>query len=210
MTSFDRTTLTSRFEAALVYAVQLHAQQRRKVTGTPYIAHLLSVAALVLEDGGSEDEAIAALLHDAVEDQGGATTRADILRQFGAVVVDIVDGCTEPDVQLGQTWQEHKLQYLEQVRQADPRVQRVKLADKLHNARSLLVNFRLEGNRIWREFQGGKEGVLWLAKMQLQMFQRISNSWMVAELEQAVRALVEQAGVAATSPALEEDISTGD
>ncbi|MBW4490229.1 MAG: HD domain-containing protein [Trichocoleus desertorum ATA4-8-CV12] len=210
MTSFEQTILTSRFEAALVYAVQLHAQQRRKVTGTPYVAHLLSVAALVLEDGGTEDEAIAALLHDAVEDQGGATTRAEISRRFGAAVVEIVDGCTEPDLQSGQGWQEHKLQYLEQIRQADPAVRRVALADKLHNARSLLVNFRLEGDGIWSQFQGGKAGVLWLAERQVELFRQVSYSGMVTELEQVVQALAWQVGVAATSPELEEDISIGD
>jgi (p)ppGpp synthase/HD superfamily hydrolase len=210
MTSFERATLTSRFEVALVYAVQLHAQQQRKVTGTPYVAHLLSVAALVLEDGGTEGEAIAALLHDAVEDQGGAATRAEILRWFGVTVVKIVDGCTEPNLQPGQTWQAHKLQYLEQIRWADSAVQRVALADKLHNARSLLVNFRLEGDRIWSQFQGGKAGVLWLTEKQLEMFQQVSSGWMVVELEQAVWTLVGQVGNAATNLELEKGISTED
>jgi (p)ppGpp synthase/HD superfamily hydrolase len=203
-------TLTHRFETALVYAAQLHAQQRRKVTNTPYIAHLLGVAALVLEAGGNEDEAIAALLHDAVEDQGGAMTRAEILQQFGATVVAIVDGCTEPEPKPEQSWREHKLQYLEQLRSAKPAVQRVALADKLHNARSLLVNFRLEGDRIWNQFRGGKEGVLWLVEMQLDLFQQVSDSWMVTELAQVVRALKQEVASSGRSRSMEGAISTGD
>ena len=189
MTEQTLTHLTPQFEAALVYATQLHAQQRRKVTRIPYIAHLLSVTALVLEDGGSEEEAIAALLHDAVEDQGGAATRAEICRRFGSDVTAIVDGCTEPDKTPGMAWKEHKRLYLQQLRQASPQVRRVALADKLHNARSLLVNFRLEGESIWNQFKGGKENVLWLGNAQLELFRQTSNSWMVAELEGAVREL---------------------
>ncbi len=89
--------LTDQFEAALVYATRLHAHQTRKIGGIPYIAHLMSVAALVLEAGGNEDEAIAALLHDAIEDQGGTSTREEIRQRFGDRVVAIVDGCTESD-----------------------------------------------------------------------------------------------------------------
>lgn len=93
----SRIELTERFEMALVFACRLHADQVRKVSGVPYVSHLLGVAALVLEDGGSEDEAVAALLHDAIEDQGGQATREEIRKQFGDRVVAIVDGCTESD-----------------------------------------------------------------------------------------------------------------
>jgi (p)ppGpp synthase/HD superfamily hydrolase len=189
------THLTPQFEAALVYATQLHAQQRRKVTHTPYIAHLLSVAALVLEDGGSEEEAIAALLHDAVEDQGGAITRAEIHSRFGSNVTAIVDGCTEPELTPSMTWKEHKQLYLEQLRQASPQVQRVALADKLHNARSLWINFRLQGESIWNQFSGGKENVLWLCNAQFELFHQTSNSWMVEELERVVRELMQHSGI---------------
>ena len=189
MTNQQLTYLTPQFEAALIYATQLHAQQRRKITHTPYIAHLLSVAALVLEDGGSEEEAIAALLHDAVEDQGGATTRAEIRRRFGSKVTAIVDGCTEPEQTPSMTWKEHKQKYLEQLRQASPQVRRVALADKLHNARTLLTNARLAGEAIWSEFRGGKENVLWLQEALLELFCQKSNSWMVEELEQVIREL---------------------
>src|SRR3989304_2165672 len=88
---------TDRLSEALVFAAHLHARQTRKGTHIPYIAHLMAVAGLVLENGGDEDEAIAALLHDAVEDQGGAATRENITRRFGDRVVEIVDGCTDSD-----------------------------------------------------------------------------------------------------------------
>lgn len=195
MTEQKLTHLTPQFEAALVYATQLHAQQRRKVTHTPYIAHLLSVTALVLEDGGSEEEAIAALLHDAVEDQGGTTTRAEISRRFGSNVTAIVDGCTEPEQTPSMTWKEHKQQYLEQLRQASPQVQRVALADKLHNARSLLINLRLEGESIWSQFRGGKDNILWLYELQLELFEKVSNSWMVEELERVTKELRQQIAI---------------
>src|SRR5579859_6641638 len=89
--------LTSRFEEALLFATQLHAEQRRKGSDVPYIAHLLAVASIVLENGGNEDEAIAGLLHDAIEDQGGIATREEIRRRFGDTVVEIVNGCTDAD-----------------------------------------------------------------------------------------------------------------
>ncbi|GET41938.1 HD domain-containing protein [Microseira wollei] len=189
MNDISVTNLTSRFEAALIYATQLHAKQRRKVTGVPYIAHLLGVAALVLEDGGDEDEAISALLHDAVEDQGGAATRLEILHRFGEKVVEIVDGCTEPDASLFPNWKEHKLQYLAQLRCASPSVQRVMLADKLNNIRGMLINLRLKGEAIWSQFRGSKEDILWLQQAQLEVYRQVSRSWMVEELEKSVREL---------------------
>jgi (p)ppGpp synthase/HD superfamily hydrolase len=185
-----KTVLSERFEEALVYAAQLHVNQRRKVRNTPYVAHLLSVAALVLEDGGDEDEAIAALLHDAVEDQGGENTRTEIRRRFGERVAAIVDGCTEPERVGNQSWREHKLAYLEQIRQASTSVQRVMLADKLHNARSLWVNLYLEGDRVWTEFRGSRSDVLWLQQAQVRVFEELQSSrWMVAELRRVVNCM---------------------
>jgi len=96
--------LSTRFEEALVFATQLHAGQTRKGTTIPYISHLLAVTAIVLEHGGDEDEAIAALLHDSIEDQGGASTREEIRRRFGDRVVEIVDGCTDTDLMPKPRW----------------------------------------------------------------------------------------------------------
>ncbi|MGI0485877.1 HD domain-containing protein [Pantanalinema rosaneae CENA516] len=153
------TQLTERFVTALVYAAHLHANQKRKDGRVPYIAHLLSVAALVLEDGGTEDEAIAGLLHDAIEDQGGDSTRQAIRQQFGEGVTAIVDGCTEPNRL--SSWEVRKMGYLEQIRSAPASVRRVSLADKLHNARSLLASLQQEGDVVWDRFNGGKAQMLW-------------------------------------------------
>lgn len=188
MNSLNTTQLTSQFEQALIYASQVHAAQRRKVRNTPYIAHLLSVAALVLEDDGSETEAIAALLHDAVEDQG--VSLLEIERRFGADVAAIVQGCTEPMRLPHQTWQQHKLQYLKQIQQSSPAVQRVTLADKLHNGRSLWVNLQLFGVTIWRYFSGSREEICWLQTAQLQVFRSVSQSWMVEELSKITEQII--------------------
>jgi (p)ppGpp synthase/HD superfamily hydrolase len=155
------TKLTEKFEKALVYATQLHSLQFRKQGGVPYISHLLSVAALVLEDGGNEDEAIAALLHDAVEDQGGMKTREVILEQFGENITAIVDGCTESSFIDKLLWRDRKVCYLQQISQGSMSVRRVALADKLHNARSTLSEIRERGEMIWGKFAGGKQGTLW-------------------------------------------------
>ena len=180
------TKLTQRFEQALVYAYRLHAEQIRKATGIPYISHLLSVTALVLEDGGDEDEAIAALLHDAVEDQGGKETRAEIYRQFGKQVGVIVDGCTEFDTEIKPPWHERKQRYLEQLRQGSQQVRRVALADKLHNARSLLHDYRQQGETIWLMFSTGKEGILWFYHSLIELYSQTHTSPMLQELARVV------------------------
>jgi (p)ppGpp synthase/HD superfamily hydrolase len=155
------TKLTERFEEALIYATRLHANQTRKMSSVPYISHLLSVAALVLEDGGSEDEAIAALLHDAIEDQGGQAIRTEIYQRFGDRVTAIVEGCTESDTVPKPPWKERKLRYLATIAQAPVEVQRVSLADKLHNARSLLMDWRRFGSSVWQQFASDQEQILW-------------------------------------------------
>jgi (p)ppGpp synthase/HD superfamily hydrolase len=191
--------LTERFEQALVYATRLHAQQIRKATGVPYISHLLSVTALVLEDGGDEDEAIAALLHDAVEDQGGKATRAEIYRLFGERVGSIVDGCTESDTEPKPPWKERKQGYIEQVRQGTPQVRRVALADKLHNARTFLRDYRLQGESLWSMFGAGREEILWFYRSLLIIYDETPSSPMVKELARVVDEL-EQLCVAASNP----------
>lgn len=178
--------LTERFEAALVYAHQLHRHQTRKVNRTPYIAHLLSVTALVLEDGGNEDEAIAALLHDAVEDQGGKATREEIKQRFGERVVAIVDGCTESDTIPKPPWRDRKQRYLEQLRQGSPSVRRVALADKLHNARTILLDYRQHGENLWSAFTADQEGVLWFYHSLLKLYHPTDSSPMVEELRRVV------------------------
>jgi (p)ppGpp synthase/HD superfamily hydrolase len=189
--------LTDKFETALVYATRLHSNQTRKISGVPYVAHLLSVAALVLEAGGTEEETIAGLLHDAVEDQGGSQTREEIRQIFGDEVVKIIDGCTESDIYPKPPWQERKQKYLENLRHASASVRRVSLADKLHNARSLLADCRqngdsastTKGDRIWSEFKAGKAGTLWFYQELLKVYQATGTDLLTEEFSRVVEEL---------------------
>ena len=181
--------LTERFEQALVYATQLHGKQIRKGSGVPYISHLLSVAALVLEDGGNEDEAIAALLHDAIEDQGGDKTRQEIRAKFGDKVVSIVNGCTDAEVIPKPPWQERKQKYIEKIRHASPEVRRVSIADKLHNARSILADYHRGDTDIWSRFKGGKEGTLWYYRSLIEVSRQAGTNYLTEECDRIFRQL---------------------
>lgn len=178
---------TPRFAEALQLANQLHARQRRKGTGVPYIAHLMSVSALVFEDGGDEDEAIAGLLHDAVEDQGGAATLAEIRRRFGDRVADIVDACSDTDVIPKPPWRERKERYLGHLATAPPEVRRVSAADKVHNARSIVTDYRQQGEAFWGRFTAGREGTLWYYRAVLDTLLAHGRTPLVDELERVVR-----------------------
>ncbi len=158
MTKYYPTKITERFDQVLLLCASLHRHQIRKDGRTPYVAHLLAVAALVLEDGGSEDEAIAALLHDSVEDQGGLEILEKIKQDFGENVAKIVAGCTESETFPKPPWKERKSRYLQQIRAGSKAVQRVFLADKLHNSRCLLLQLQQEGKGVWQQFRGGKSG----------------------------------------------------
>jgi (p)ppGpp synthase/HD superfamily hydrolase len=181
--------LSSRFENAMTYAFQLHANHRRKGSDIPYIAHLLGVTALVLEDGGDEDEAIAALLHDAVEDCGGLETLKDIRIKYGEHVAYIVDSCTDAYVVPKPPWRARKEHYIDHLRDTSPDVLRVSIADKLHNARSILWDLRQQGESIFERFNGGKEGTLWYYHTLLRLFQLTFNSPMVQELDCTIQAI---------------------
>jgi (p)ppGpp synthase/HD superfamily hydrolase len=182
----DETILTGRFEDALRYAAHLHARQKRKGTPIPYVAHLLAVAGLVLENGGDEDQAIAALLHDAVEDQGGIPTLQEIRKRFGERVARIVDGCTDAYVHPKPPWRKRKEDYLAHLRLAEADVRLVSLADKLHNARSILRDLRRDGPQSLSRFNGGRSGTLWYYRSLVAIFQELDDSLMVAELAEAV------------------------
>lgn len=182
-------TLSARFEEALVYAARLHAGQARKGTSIPYIAHLLAVAAIVLEHDGNEDEAIAALLHDAIEDQGGAATRAEIRRRFGETVVQIVDGCSDAETMPKPPWRPRKEAYLAHLRQASPSVRLVSAADKLHNARAILADYRAIGDTLWQRFSGGKEGTLWYYHSVVESLREAGTTPLVEELARVVAEL---------------------
>ncbi len=183
------TALGTRFEHALVYAARLHADQVRKGSQVPYIAHLLAVSALVLENGGNEDEAIAALLHDAVEDQGGYAQLDEIKARFGVQVAEIVAACSDSFVIPKPPWRERKEAYLLHLQKSPPSVRRVSLADKLHNARALLRDYRQEGERTWARFNGGREGTLWYYHRLVEVFQTTGSDPLTEELARVVETL---------------------
>lgn len=178
--------LSDRFENAMVCAARLHRGQVRKGTEIPYISHLISVAGIALEYGANEDEAIAALLHDAIEDQGGDQTRQEILRRFGPEVVKIVNGCTDAEVQPKPPWRERKEAYIEHLKHAPHSVRLVSAADKVHNARAILKDYREAGEALWGRFNGGKDGTLWYYRSLVSVFRSAPVVPMVDELDRIV------------------------
>ncbi|MBS1853231.1 MAG: HD domain-containing protein [Acidobacteria bacterium] len=178
--------LSPRFERALVYASRKHAGQVRKGNRAPYISHPLGVAGLVLEAGGDEDQAIAALLHDVVEDCGGPALLKEIRRRFGARVAHMVHGCTDPAMVPHAPWREQKQKYIEHLRAADADTFLVASADKLHNARSVLLDYRELGEPIWERFGGKREGALWYYRALVEEFRLRPPSLLVRELERVV------------------------
>jgi hypothetical protein len=141
--------LSDRFDDALVYAARLHRDQIRKGSGIPYVSHLLAVCALVIEHGGSEDQAIAALLHDAAEDQGGEARLNDIRARYGAAVADTVADCTDAWTEPKPPWRPRKEAYLAALPSKPPTSLLVSLADKTHNECAILGDYRISGGRPW-------------------------------------------------------------
>lgn len=181
--------LSHRFTEALIYARELHATQVRKGSGVPYIAHLLGVASIALEYGANEDEAIAALLHDAIEDQGGNATREEIRRRFGDIVTEIVDGCTDADKTPKPPWRQRKEDYIAHLPSASASVRLVSAADKLYNAATILKDYRILGDNIWSRFKGGKEGSLWYYRALVVAFRKVESTPLVDELDRVVSEL---------------------
>jgi (p)ppGpp synthase/HD superfamily hydrolase len=175
------------FDHALLYASRLHRDQLRKGTSTPYITHLLAVASIVGENGGSEDEVVAALLHDAPEDRGGEATLQEIRDQFGDGVTEIVDGCTDTYETPKPPWRGRKERYLAHLAGASGSVRLVSSADKLHNARTVLSDYRLLGEDLWTRFNGKKEGTLWYYRAVVDALQ--GDSPIVEELDRVVTEL---------------------
>jgi GTP pyrophosphokinase len=181
--------LSKRFVDALNFAVTLHAQQQRKVSGAPYAAHLLGVASIAMEYGASETEAVAALLHDAIEDQGGAAMREQLQRRFGDEVTAIVEGCTDAVAQPKPPWRQRKEAYVAHLRHASPSVCLVSAADKLHNARALLQEYRARGEAVWGHFRGGRVGMLWYYEALVAALKQAGSTPLVEELERTVTEL---------------------
>jgi (p)ppGpp synthase/HD superfamily hydrolase len=189
-----RRKLGKRFQKAFSFAATMHAQQTRKRTTIPYIAHLMTVSALVLEAGADEDLAIAALLHDVVEDCGGKPVLGEVRKRFGRRVAGIVAGCTDSDTYPKPPWRERKKIYLKHLRHANADVLLVSAADKLHNVRETLRDYRAQGEPVWQRFRGKREGTLWYYRALAEEFHRHPGNWLVdefrrvfADLERAVK-----------------------
>ena len=179
--------ISRRFENAVQLALRLHGHQTRKGNQIPYIAHLFTVAALAMEHGADEDEAIAALLHDAVEDAGGDTILRQIREQFGDRVAVIVEGCTDTDVMPKPPWRPRKEAFLARLRAADQSVRFVVACDKLHNARSLLSDLLADGPATLDRFTGGRDGTLWYYREVANVLREAGTGRLAAELDRVVR-----------------------
>jgi GTP pyrophosphokinase len=195
--------LGPRFLRAFSFAAEKHAGQTRKASTIPYIAHLMGVASLVLEAGGDEDLAIAALLHDVVEDCGGAPMLKEVRRRFGSRVAKIVDGCTDADTFPKPPWQERKEKYIRRLKTEDADTRLVSAADKLNNVRSILSDYRVIGESVWSRFNGGREGTLWYYRTLLDEFLRQKRNRVTLDFELAVNELeklTRSAGEKKTTP----------
>lgn len=192
----EPTRLTSRYVEAVAYATAIHATQARKGTRVPYVAHLLGVSGLVLEAGGSEDEAIAGLLHDAVEDCGGLPRLADIRARFGDRVADIVLGCsdsTDDEWKRRVDYETRKQSYVEHLAtDTDDGVLRVSLADKVHNARAIATDLQRDGIETLGRFNGSAEQILRYYRSCLQIgVDRVASDRLLWPLRSAVAVLAE-------------------
>ena len=176
-----------KFEDALVYAARLHRDQARKGSRVPYVTHLLAVAAIVGENGGTEEEVVAALLHDAPEDAGGRERLEEIRERYGDEVAEIVAGCTDTYEDPKPAWRPRKEAYVAHVAEASSSVRLVSAADKLHNARSILVDLRSLGEELWDRFTGGKRGTLWYYRTLTEAYKRAGANAVVEELDRVVR-----------------------
>ena len=186
--------LTDRFSSAVALALDLHRTQKRKLSGTPFVAHLLRVAGTVLEHGADEDTAIAAVLHDAIEDRGGPKAREVICDRFGRRIADIVDECSDTDQTPKPPWRERKERYLAHLAEASPSARLISAADKLDNVRSLLSSYRQAGDAVWGHFRGGKDGTLWYFNSVSRILKQTGPAPLANELARAVEELESEIG----------------
>jgi (p)ppGpp synthase/HD superfamily hydrolase len=186
--------LGPRFLRAFQFAAEKHAGQTRKASTIPYIAHLMGVASLVLEAGGDEDLAIAALLHDVVEDCGGTSMLKEVRRRFGKRVAEVVDGCTDAYEIPKPPWRERKESYIGRLKKESADTRLVSAADKLNNVRSILSDYRAVGESVWSRFNGGREGTLWYYRTLRDEFRRDKPNRITRDFELAVNELELLAG----------------
>ena len=198
----DREPFSPRFSSALAFAADLHREQTRKGTDIPYIAHLLAVAALVIEHGGDEDQAIAALLHDAVEDQGGQETLAQIRQRYGERVAGLVDACTDSYEKGPEKaeWKPRKEKYLASLPGKPSDALLVSAADKLHNATAILEDYLVQGEALWSRFNGGRQS-LWYYRGLVEGLRHRTDPRLHRRLEATVDELERLAGEAAANEA---------
>jgi (p)ppGpp synthase/HD superfamily hydrolase len=183
--------LSVRFDEALVLASSLHRAQARKASGVPYIAHLLGVASLVLEEGGSEEMAIAALLHDAAEDQGGEQVLTRIEKDFGVAVARWVRQASDTLALPKPEWETRKRHHLAGIPMADREARLIMLADKVYNARSILADHARVGAEVWDRFSAPRERTLWYYESLLEVFERGLSPVLYDTLSDCVRRMKE-------------------
>lgn len=187
---------SERLVRGFALATELHAGQMRKGTTIPYLSHLLAVASLVAEDGGDEDQVIAALLHDSAEDQGGQEVLDRIARDFGPRVTGIVRDCSDSLQPLGSEkapWQERKEAAVRKLHELPSKSLLVVAADKLHNLRSTAADLGLEGPDVWNRFKTGREGFIWYHTEVLQVLQQlVPRSRSVRLMEPVLRELADR------------------
>jgi (p)ppGpp synthase/HD superfamily hydrolase len=192
-------TLTIRFAHALEYAFVAHAGQSRKATETPYIAHPLAVASLVLEHGADENTAIAALLHDVAEDAGGTDRLCDIAKRFGEEVANIVAECSDTLSTPKPPWKARKETFLSRIPRLTDHARLINQADLVHNARSILNDLTEQGDRVWIRFRGGKDGTLWYFRSALAAHRAVHSTPLLNELSEVLDRIETQAKMGAES-----------
>ena len=186
--------LTGRFDEALKYAHDVHREQVRKGNQSPYISHLMGVASIVLDDGGSEDEAIGALLHDAAEDHGGRPRLEDIRTRFGDGVAKIVEDCTDSWDTPKRPWMDRKREYVEHARALDASSLRVSSADKVHNAYAILRDLRNSGEAVWERFNAPADDVVAYYESLVKAFRHAGGGRLVDELDRIVKGIQREMG----------------
>ena len=186
--------LSSRFDDAVRYAHEAHGSRMRKGTAVPYLGHLMGVASIVLDDGGSEDEAIAALLHDAPEDAGGRARLDDIRARFGDAVASIVADCTDSWSAQKEPWAERKKRYVEHARTLPPSSLRVSAADKVHNTYAILRDLRNVGDEAWKRFEASPDDVLAYYQGLVRAYREAGGGRLVDELDRIVLGIEREMG----------------
>jgi len=188
------TTLSARFDDAFIYAHGIHAAQTRKGNSAPYIGHLMGVASIVLDDGGSEDEAIGALLHDAAEDHGGRERLAEVRARFGDTVARIVEDCTDSWDTPKRPWPDRKRDYIEHARSLPPASLRVSAADKVHNAYAILRDLRNVGDEVWSRFNAPADDVIAYYEGLVRAMREAGGGRLVEELDRIVKGIQREMG----------------